>query len=98
MARRFIEVEISKTTTSSVYIAIDDEDERFKEVITDGKLTWKGLRKLREDAIKAADDLSDYEWNDFDAEIEVEGGKVVEEKDARQYSCWDAVTGKTLES
>jgi|LSQX01.1.fsa_nt_gb hypothetical protein len=89
MARKFVEVEVSKMLRSSVFIAFDDEKEEHKELLESGKITWKGLRKLRKAAVDASEELDSTDWEEED-EIEIEGGKVVDESEALQYTCWDA--------
>ena len=89
MARKFVEVEVSKMLRSFVFIAFDDEKEEHKELLESGKIIWKGLRKLRKAAVDASEELDSTDWEEED-EIEIEGGKVVDESEALQYTCWDA--------
>jgi len=89
MARRFVEVEVSKMLRSSVFIAFDDEREEHKDLLENEQITWKGLRKLRKAVEDASEDLDSTDWED-EGEIEIEGGKIVEESEAIQYTCWDA--------
>lgn len=100
MAQRFLEVDVSRTVTTTITIAVDDEDERFRALFdADGKLTgrgWHGWHDLKVVAQSAPKMVSHDLW-DIEGEVDVLGMKAVTKEEAMQYEVWDAQTNRVLE-
>lgn len=98
MAERFLEIEISQAVFTTVYLAVDDEDERFKGLFNaEGKPTWKGLSQIKDEIKVAAAVTTDRsDWERDTGETEVHSLKCVQKAEATIYSVWDARAGKIL--
>lgn len=94
MSKKFLKVEISKRVYSTVFLAIDENDPRYQSVVKDGKVSLAPMSALQEIAEEGADKtVYNDEWESVSGErIEVEGVKVVDEKEAVAFRTWDVVT------
>lgn len=96
MAKRFLELDVARIRASTVYLVVDDEDERFRGVFdpATGKPGLKAFGLLRESAHQAADQIRDHDWEEVDDKTDIDGIKEIDKKETLFYGAWDACSGE----
>lgn len=91
VAQKFYEIEISRTIYTTVTICIDEDDEVFKHLFSDGDKQYPSFASLQDAVHNAANELTkDYEWETDDVNTEVVSLKEIPKEEAIIYSVWDA--------
>lgn len=86
--KRFVEIEVTKTLYSSVYVELDDTDPRFAGWFKDGKLdARRALDRIGTSLAKET--LDDYDWDDHGDNINADGYKEIPESEAAPYEVID---------
>lgn len=105
MTKKYLEVDITKTLTTTLYVCVDDEDPRFN-----GFFNKQGLDKISAfnqvaknlPIAKAVSETvydSDWEfaWNPNDSNYDVTGIDEVDQEEAETYIVFDVESSKIKE-
>lgn len=97
MAKRFLEVEVSRNIFTTVNIVVDDEDPKYQGMFS-GEANRRGFSCLKEAAHKAASEVvGGLDWETEDSSTEIHGYHEVEESLALEFPNWDAIKNEVYE-
>jgi hypothetical protein len=94
MAERFLKIEVTKEMYSEVYVRVDDEDPRFRDLFEEnGQLKKRGAILEHENVQTAAEETLNDHLLDWEMDFNIRQGITLEvpKEEAVRYKTWDAV-------